>query len=288
MASADFPESRAVSFSATQSNNHMEGSSPSATAWGAIVAGAVVAAAASLILLTLGLGLGLSSISPWPQKGVQANTFGFASIAWVIVTQLCASALGGYVAGRLRTRWLSTHSDEVYFRDTAHGLIAWALASLVTATVIMLAAFGAIGTAARVSAAGPMPYLIDSLFRKDTATTSVAQTEAEKSNLPTEEVSRIFANSIHANVLPPQDVRHLGQLISARTGLSQADAERRVSDTFNALQAALKNVNDMAADAAEKARKAGIQASLWLFIALLSGAFVASYTATLGGRERDA
>lgn len=309
----------------------------SAVSWGAIFAGAVAAAAASLALLALGTGLGLSSISPWAQRGVQASTFGVASIVWVIVTQLCASALGGYLAGRLRTRWTAVHTDEVYFRDTAHGLLSWAVASLVTAALLLSAAFGAVGTAVQASAtaatgaavvgaaaagtasrgasgsvqgegvgsangalgiagAGSMGYLIDSLFRKDataisstTATVaSSADSGADTSRVPVPEVTRIFANSIQSPVLPPQDVRYLGQLVAQRTGIPQADAERRVTDAFTTLQTSISNAKAAAAQAAETARKLGIQVTLWLFVALLSGAFIASFTATLGGRERDA
>ena len=95
--------------------------SPSAVSWAAIFAGAAGAAALSLILLILGTGLGLSSVSPWADRGASASTFGVSTIVWITFTQLAASGMGGYLAGRLRTRWASTHTDEVYFRDTAHG-----------------------------------------------------------------------------------------------------------------------------------------------------------------------
>lgn len=270
----------------------------SAVSWGAIFAGAAIAAAASLILLSLGTGLGLSAISPWAQRGVRASTFGVSSIVWVIMTQLCASALGGYLAGRLRTRWTAVHTDEVYFRDTAHGLLSWAVATLVTAVILFGAASSAIGAAGQASAnlasgagadgGGPMAYLVDSLFRKELAAAAVDSGSSDAARLPLPEVTRIFVNASGAASLPQQDVRYLGQLVAQRTGLQQADAERRVTDTYATLQTRASNAKTAAAEAADKARKAGIQASLWLFIALLSGAFIASYTATVGGRERDA
>ena len=289
----------------------------SAVSWGAIFAGAAVAAAATLILLSLGTGLGLAAISPWAQRGVRASTFGVSSIVWVIVTQLCASALGGYLAGRLRTRWAAVHSDEVYFRDTAHGLLSWAVATLVTAAILLGAASSAVSAAAQASATlasgaavagtaaaansgragadgtGPMAYLVDSLFRKEASTSAPGAAVADSTlpdaaRLPLSEVTRIFVNASGATSLPAQDLRYLGQLVAQRTGLQAADAERRVADTYAALQTSMTNAKTAAAEAADKARKAGIQASLWLFIALLSGAFIASYTATIGGRERDA
>lgn len=118
-------------------------SSTSAVSWGAIVAGAAAAAALSLILLILGMGLGLSSVSPWANEGISAESFGMSTIIWLTVTQLLSSALGGYLAGRLRTKWVDIHNDEIYFRDTAHGFLSWAVASLATA-VLLTSVIGAV------------------------------------------------------------------------------------------------------------------------------------------------
>ena len=98
--------------------------------WGAVIAGAFVAAALSLIMLALGVGLGLSAVSPWSNVGASASTVGTVSIIWLIFMQIIASSMGGYLAGRLRTRWQSIHNDEVHFRDTANGLVAWAVVRL--------------------------------------------------------------------------------------------------------------------------------------------------------------
>src|ERR1700757_2139565 len=108
----------------------------SGVAWGSIIAGAVGAAALSIILLILGTGLGFSVISPWPNSGISAGTLGVSSILWLALTQIVASALGGYLAGRLRLKWAGVHTDEIYFRDTAHGFLAWATAALITAILI--------------------------------------------------------------------------------------------------------------------------------------------------------
>src|SRR5687768_16085892 len=110
--------------------------SPSAVSWGAIFAGGAAAAALSLILLLLGTGLGLSSVSPWANEGVSGTTLGVSTILWLTFTQLAASAMGGYLAGRLRTKWVAVHTDEVYFRDTAHGFLAWAVATVGTAALL--------------------------------------------------------------------------------------------------------------------------------------------------------
>ena len=292
----------------TQINVATNAGPASAISWSAVFAGAIIAAAASLALLSLGTGLGLSAISPWAQRGVQASTFGVSSIVWVIVTQLCASALGGYLAGRLGARWAEVHADEVYFRGTANGLLAWAVATLVTAGILLSAASSAVGLAARSSATlasgavvagaaaasnsnskdGSMAYLVDSLFRRDGAK-PVSASDAgsdDSARAPVAEASRIYAMWAGVGELPPQDAHYLGQLVAQRTGLSPADAELRVTQTYASLQTNINNAKTAAAQAADKARKAGIQASLWLFIALLSGAFAASYAAMVGGREQ--
>ncbi len=106
-----------------------------AASWGAIFAGAVVAVATSLILLTLGAGLGFAAMSPWPGQGVAGSTFTMTAAIWLIVTQWLSAAMGGYITGRLRHRWLATHTHEVFFRDTAHGLVTWAVATIAVAVV---------------------------------------------------------------------------------------------------------------------------------------------------------
>lgn len=149
--------------------------------WGAVFAGAAGAASLSLILLVLGVGLGLSSVSPWSSQGVSAETFGVSTIAWITFTQLAASGLGGYLAGRLRHRWGRVHTDELYFRDTAHGFLAWSIAMLATAGMLTAAIGTIVGggakagatavvaapaTATAASASGLSPdYFVDTLFR---------------------------------------------------------------------------------------------------------------------------
>jgi hypothetical protein len=276
----------------------------SAVAWGAIFAGAAAAAVLSLILLVLGTGLGLSAMSPWAQEGASAKTLGLSSGVWIIVMQLAAAALGGYMAGRLRTRWVGLASDEVVFRDTAHGFLAWGVATLITAallasTITSLVSSGVqagakvVGGAATAAASGaasaasdnaksdngPMSYFVDQLFRSPKARAASNGEQASSA-----EVTRIFTNAVAAGKMPPEDSRYLAQVVSQRTGISQQEAEKRVSETFAALQAKLNE----AKEAADKARKASAAASLLLFISLLAGAFIASLCATYGGRRRDA
>lgn len=293
----------------------------SAVSWGAIAAGAAAAAALSLILLILGVGLGMSSVSPWSHAGVGATTLGVSTIVWLTVTQLLASGMGGYLAGRLRTKWTDTHPDEVYFRDTAHGFLAWAVASLATAALLtsvigsivgggvqagssLVSGAGGAATAAATAGmaqdedGGSMGYFVDSLFRSDTTSATTAATprddalggatQPERSGArETAEVARIFMNFSLSEPLPADDVRHVGQLVAQRTGLSQADAEKRVTDTYERAQAQVLEAETATREAADAARKASAYAALWIFISLLIGAFVASFAATFGGRQRD-
>src|ERR1700726_3132729 len=160
-------------------------SAVSAVSWPAIIAGAFAIAATALILLALGSGLGMASVSPWYNSGPSATTFGVWAAIWLIVVQWLSAALGGYVTGRLRTKWVGVHTDEVYFRDTAHGFLAWAIAAVIMAAALSSGASFAVGNvvratgsvasaaaqganaAARSDGIDPMRYLVDTLFRSD-------------------------------------------------------------------------------------------------------------------------
>jgi hypothetical protein len=121
----------------------------SAASWPAILAGAFVAIATSLVLFALGSGFGLALVSPWPGRGVSATGFTVNAAIWLIVTQWLSAALGGYIAGRLRTKWVGTHTHEVFFRDTAHGLITWSVATVVVALLLAGSVASMIGGGAR-------------------------------------------------------------------------------------------------------------------------------------------
>jgi hypothetical protein len=127
-----------------------------ATDWGAIVGGALGAIAVSIILFTAGSGFGLSTIEPWSFANRAPETFAIGAAIWLIVMQWLSSAFGGYLAGRLRAKWIGPRTDEVLFRDTAHGLLAWALA-----TVIVAALFTTLGTSAAVVATEGAPAAAD-------------------------------------------------------------------------------------------------------------------------------
>ncbi len=295
-----------------------------AVSWSAVFAGAAAAAALSLILLMLGVGLGLSSVSPWTQAGLTAGALGLSTIAWLTVTQLLASGAGGYLAGRLRARAFTPHLDEAYFRDTAHGFLTWAVATLATAALLGSALSSIVGTGVQagasvaggavqagasvasgaVQAAGSqgmsgltqgngemLPYFVDLLFRDsdvNAAPSSSNSLPPEATQRNTAEALRIFGQAFSAGNLNPEDTHRLGQLVARQTGMSQEDAEKRVTSVYDRAQTRVKESEQSLRNMADEARKLSARTTLWMFISLLIGAFVASLMATYGGRHQRA
>lgn len=252
----------------------------SGVSWGAVIAGAFVTAALSLTLLALGAGFGLLSVSPWSSAGATASAIGTAAIIWLIVIQILASGFGGYIAGRLRTKWVAIHTHEVYFRDTAHGFLVWAVAVVVTAAFLGPAATAMVGAAAasEKTAGSENAYFVDMLFRPVPAASATTSTGLEVSTRNTAlrtEVGNVLQHAIWGKDTGA-DQSYLAHLVSLGTGLSPTDAAQRVSDVIT-----------QAKQTADAARKATARFLLWTFLALLIGAFCASYAATIGGRQRD-
>jgi hypothetical protein len=255
----------------------------SGVSWGAVSAGAFATAALSLSLLVLGTGVGLSAVSPWSNSGATASAIGWGAIIWLIVVQMLSSALGGYLAGRLRTKWVSLHTDEVYFRDTAHGFLVWSVSLVATAALLASAvaataggaataasSSGSAGNAAATRVLDPNEYYVDSLLRTEHA-------NAERNDAALRaEVSIILANAIRNGYLAPADNAYLTRIVAARTGLNEIEAQKSVSAVFEED----RQVTDAA-------RKAAAHSMYWLFLSLLIGAFCASITATMGGKQRD-
>jgi len=307
-------------FAAARAVGQPHGRARAAVSWSAIVAGAVGMAAFSLILLTLGTGLGLSSLSPWPGSGAHAKAFGVAAVIWICVTQVMSAGLGGYLAGRLRHHWPETGTDETHFRDTAHGFLAWALATLLSAALLTstvsglvregasvgaqnagrLSMTGGIGTPNRGNALAaygtwPMGYLIDGMLRPvpgaaapDTTTAAPDADRVFANAAQKQEITRIFLNSLPAGgPLAPEDSDYLARIVAQQTGLAPTDARARVTTTWSRLQEKANAEDRAARAAAETARRATVHVTLWLFISLLMGAFAASLMATIGGRMRE-
>jgi hypothetical protein len=257
----------------------------SAVSWAAIAAGAVATAALTLVLLAFGAGMGFSSISPWSNSGISSETFKVAAGIYLIVVAMLASTIGGYVAGRLRTKWMGVHSDEVAFRDTAHGFLAWAFAAVLGSAVLGGAATylvggaaqgAAQGAAASQSSGGANEYFVDLLLRPNPAGQSTPSPQGGSDVTLRREIGRIFARSLQGGELSVTDRTYLVQLVASRSGIDQAEANKRVSDVLN-----------QAKVAADQARSAAAKTALWLTAAMLVGAFAASLAAVEGGQLRD-
>jgi hypothetical protein len=269
--------------------------------WSAVIAGAFVASALSFALFLLGAGLGLVSVSPWSTNNVSVTTFGALAAAWFLAVQLFAPGVGGYIAGRLRTKWVDVHTDEVYFRDTAHGFLVWAVGAVISALLLASVASSLVSGVAQVGSAatkvagsalsGPAgqlagaatsnSYFTDMLFRTDHPAAS-GDTSASLA-----EAGRILASATATGDIDAADKTYLSQIVAARTGLSAADADKRVSDVVARAKDAKQKAADAAKTAADAARKTAVYVSLWAFASLLLGAFSASFMATVGGKTRD-
>jgi len=290
-------------------------SSSSGVSWGAVIGGAFVAASSSLLLTILGVGLGLPFVSLGAGIRAATITISISAIVWLVFTQAFASGLGGYLAGRLRIKWARMHSDEIYFRDAAHGLLVWAVGVVIAVAVLASVASSIVGPTGKLAGANTLAtepliagsptvapnalpgiaasastgqssqtassdYLTDALFRNDRAGPDAAQSLRP-------EVGRVLAEALRKGAMPNADRTYVGQVIASRTGMSQTDAELRVDAVYAQAKSAASDSELSARIAADQARQTTAEASLWIFLALLTGAFCASLAATLGGRERD-
>ena len=254
----------------------------SGVSWAAVLAGAVASLALTLLLLSFGAGMGFTVVSPWGNSGVSATTFQIGTGLYFIVMAMISSALGGYLAGRLRTKWVGVQTTEVHFRDTAHGFLAWAVASVLGAVLLASPASSILrgtiagatqGAAASASQSSPMSVYVDNLLRSDNPSAQGQQNPSDTQF----ELVRLFTKSFHDGTdLNPADRAYAAKVVSARTGLSQADAEKRINDVVNQVKTDL-----------DKARKAAMQTAIWLTLSLFIGAFCAALAATEGGGLRD-
>jgi hypothetical protein len=247
-------------------------------------------------------------VSPWLNAGISTEALGISAILWLALTQIAASGLGGYLAGRLRVRWANVRDDEVFFRDTAHGFLAWSLATLLTAALVLGSLGGALNSGVQAgasvasgavegatSAAGQpdrqgnddsLGYYVDSLFRSEQQSLSLSPDQDQAVRA---EALRIFIrNSDSAGgQLNPEDKQYLGGLVAQRSNLDQAQAEQRVEEIYQRAMQTIEEARAAIKSTAEEVREAAAWSSLWMFVALLCGAFVASLAATFGGKQRD-
>jgi hypothetical protein len=279
----------------------------------AILAGATGSIAVTMILVAFGIGVGFTVISPWSGQGVSATTFTAAAGVYLFVVAMLSSTIGGYLAGRLRSRWASVNEHERYFRDSAHGFVVWALATIVLATVMASSVSGLIGGAVSTvaPAAGaaatsqPSDIYVDQLLRTNpsqgatntapaaSAAQATSPTAGEQTAAPLQggqiapparqdignraEITRIVAPAmLKGGSVSDGDKKYLASIVAARGGVSQADAEARVDYVIN-----------QAKQAADKARKSTALFGLWLAASMLAGALSAALAAIEGGNLRN-
>lgn len=300
---------------ATDTWNSAIDDASSAVSWKAIVAGSTASIALSLALAAFGVGVGFSVVSPWSDSGVSGTTFSIAAGVYLVVVAMLSSTIGGYLAGRLRSQWKTVHNHERYFRDSAHGFLVWAFATIVSAAVLggafthILSGVGAGLVPAATSAAqgSPTNLYVDKLLRTDPTQASASPAvPAAQGTLTSPAPNRETAEPLQGGqaagfaqgrsagadrmeitriLLPGQrkdgvvadaDRAYLAKVVAARTGLSQADADQRVNQVITE-----------AKTAADSARKSAAAFSLWLVVAMLAGALSASLAAIEGGNLRN-
>ncbi len=264
----------------------------STVSWGAILAGGFTAAAVSLIVVAFGIGAGLSVVSPWEGEGISATTASWSAGLFLVVVAMIAATFGGYITGRLRPGWDDVNVHERFFRDTAHGFVAWAFATVLTATVLagagthLLAAAsaGAIpaaGTGAALGAGNAAgnsgDIYVDRLLRAGAQTDGRTSAPATDQTATRTELLRIIAPATRkAGDVSPDDRAYAARVIAARTGLPQAEAEQRVNQTIT-----------QAKETADQARRAAAKFSFWIAVSLLAGAFSGSLAAAEGGKLQN-
>jgi hypothetical protein len=237
-------------------------------------------------------------VSPWAGMGASAATVGVSAVIWVVAVQWLSSGMGGFLAGRMRTKWVRLHSHEVFFRDTAHGFAAWSLATVAGAVLFALATAHGVAGAARGAAdaaalaavasppapgmrgpGGEQDYFVDLLLRTTNPIVEVSKRDTRA------ETERILERSTQDGTvtLAPEDKTYIAQMVAARTGANQADAETRV----DAIVTQLNDAEQKARAAADEARKRAAQLAIVTALSMVIGAFIAAAAAALGGRARD-
>lgn len=259
----------------------------STTSWGAIIAGGIASTAVSLVLLAFGIGIGASLVSPWAGEGLSATSFKVGAGLFMVAIAMLSGTVGGYMAGRLRVRWPGVHREEVFFRDTAHGFMAWALATVLTAVALggatthLLAgaatgSISVVGTATAGAQQNPTNTYVDLLLRREPGDTPAAASSDFGTSRG--EIGRLILPVLgRGGDVSANDRSYLAHVVAARTGLKQADAERRVSEVVT-----------QAKIASDNARKATARLALWLTASMFAGALASCLGALEGGALRDA
>ena len=289
--------------------------------WAPVIAGAMGAAAISLVFFTFGSALGLSAVSPYPYSGLSATTFFIVAAIFAALVQVGSLAAGGYLAGRIRTPWAAGVEGERHFRDGTYGFVVWALALLIGAAIAVSGVGGVLKTAVQTTttvgagaaaAAGPSiarqvsmdpsDMAIDLLLRPAAGMARPAGAPAAPAAMPAadsamarmdtaresreelrEPLTRVFTGTLRDGTLSAPNRTYLATVVSRQTGLPLAEAEKRVDEAY----AEAKNAEQKARAVADKARKTAAIAAFLAAATLLIGCAAACGGAAMGGRHRD-
>ena len=256
--------------------------------WGAIIAGAVLAAAVSFVLYSFGTALGFSISSPRPGSGASATTFVIAVGVWLLLTQVASFGAGGYLAGRLRRRIDDAEPGEVDLRDGSHGLLVWAIVVLVSTVLLTSGLFSAAQTTVdavggSVSAVAEAAPDVDADYLADTLTRNGAPDAPELSEETRDSIGRIVQQTLVTGELSQSDMEYLKSTLADAAGLEESEVDARIE----ALQAQVAEVQQAAVEAADTARRWAAIAAFLAAAALLVSAASAYLAATMGGRHRD-
>jgi len=270
--------------------------------WGAVFAGAVLAAALSFVLLTFGTAIGLSATSPWPGSGLSAKVIASLAVFWTMAQQIGSVMSGAYIAGRMRSRWYET-GHEAEFRDGLHGALVWGVAVLISVLLIFATAEAVGRTGADLaskaagstaSSADTMDSILDTMLRQAStaeaapgapaaspAGASAAQGTPASQRAPVNdetraEISRALASSAASGSIMPENRTYLAHLVAQQTGNSQQEAEQRVNNAVNAARVA-----------ADKARRAAILTGFVTAAGLIISLGAGWRAAMRGGQHRD-
>ena len=248
--------------------------------WGAVIAGAVLAAAISFVLVTFGTAIGLSLTSAYRGNGASLPWLALAAALWLLWVEVSSFMAGAYIAGRMRHRAPEATQHEVDVRDGTHGLLVWATGTLVGAVITALIAL----SGALSASTGPGSYGVatiagdsnDSSLRLVTLSLFRGATARDRDDAAREDVVAILANGATGGTVTDAERAYATRIVADETGLSTAEATTR----FNA---ALSE----ARDAAERARKIGILVAFITAAALAVSAAGSVFAARRGGHHRD-
>lgn len=260
--------------------------------WPAVIAGAVVASAISLVLITFGSAIGLSLTSPFDDTGMSAVGLAIALGLWLVWVQVSSFMAGGYVTGRMRRRAYDASEHESDVRDGMHGLVVWGTGVLVGAFFLALSASG-VATSAATAAGGAAQAAVEKMADAAQGTNPLSQSvdaafrtsrpEAGNTADARDEAMAIVARGIAQGDIPEADRTYLAQVVSARTGVAQDEARTRVDTMItNAQQAA-----EEAKQQAERAKRFAVIAAFVTAASLAISAAAAFWAAGMGGRHRD-